>query len=89
MSNVGFAYTTETALFEDWCRNAIEVGEPVGTLEEFRQFLRTNTLAKEVILDGERCWQFPPLAECRADFERKHGPWKWKNPNAEWNGGGR
>lgn len=78
-----FGYATETALFADWSRKAAEAGELFGTLDDFRQFLR-EAGAVEVILDGKRCWQFPPLAECRAEFERKHGPWKWENPKAEW-----
>jgi hypothetical protein len=29
-------------------------------------------------------WSFPPLADCRADFDRKYGPRKWDNEINEW-----
>jgi hypothetical protein len=32
-------------------------------------------------------WAFPPLAECRADWERKYGPQKWDSDVEEWCGG--
>jgi hypothetical protein len=85
IENREFAYATEAALFADWSRKAAEYGEVVGTVEEFREFMRTNTLAKEVIFEGERCWQFPPLAECRRDFECRHvrGSGKTRTPNGE------
>ena len=74
-----FTYATEAALFADYAKTV-----PDADLERFREFMRNETLAQEVIYQGERCWQFPTLAECRADFERRRGPRKWRNPSAEW-----
>jgi hypothetical protein len=34
-------------------------------------------------------YEFPPLAECRAEWERKYGPKEWSNAVEEWEGQGK
>jgi hypothetical protein len=74
-----FGYATEEALYAD----CVEKGYAEGGIEAFRDFLR-GMGCKEVILDGTRCWQFPSLAECRREFERRTGPWIWNDAATEW-----
>ena len=74
-----FGYATEEALWAD----CVEKGHAEGTIEDFRDYLRSFG-CKEVILDGARCWQFPSLVDCRREWERKHGPWKWNDAVTEW-----
>jgi hypothetical protein len=33
---------------------------------------------------GPRGWEFPPLAEARAEWERKAGGWSWNTEASEW-----
>ena len=33
---------------------------------------------------GCRGWRLPPLAQARADWEKKYGKWDWPNDNEDW-----
>jgi hypothetical protein len=85
MTKGKFGYATEEALYADYA-SKVDAGKaegPKSSIEDFRTFLR-SVGCEEVVFDGVRCWQFPPLADCRREFERRNGPWKWNKSVMEW-----
>jgi hypothetical protein len=54
------------------------------TNEEMEAMFTTMGFKSEIV-DGEKVWTIPPLAECRKIWDRLYGPVRWPDdPNAGW-----
>ena len=55
----------------------------VGLREFVLDAKRIGVICKKYRESTANGWSFPPLAECRAAWERLYGPVKWDNPDVE------